>query len=151
MASALRKEHQLPITLNLLRQLPEETILVPERISVDLSLIYNEGAEIHGVEQIDTVLELSKATLKDLEWVDLNEPSVTFPEQHYAVTINQNFPVKPQLSLNTEVQVFGEEVIRMHQSGLTIPFLLTELADDAEVTIQYRIDKNTGYDFRLKK
>ena len=151
---ALVREPQVAITHNLLTQLNENVILIPEEISLHLSLLNlgkksNSVTEISEIEKldynkkIDTVFVLNKKEV-------LKNSSLLF--QKIETQIKEEMLVGyNQLAITTEITTFKNEKLTINDSGLTIPFTITYLDDKKikSVNTQYKVNEQPGLDISI--
>jgi predicted nucleic acid-binding protein len=159
MQHGLVKEQQVPIVMNLMKQVTKETILVPEKVTVELGLInYNtllrrteETPETAYCTRIGELFELSAekiATYADI--IEQKDKKIVFPKKTFVLPKEQ-INRFPQLSMLTEIQVFGNEKLVLNQCSLTMPVRLNSFseteADDRHIEIGYKIDEVPGFDY----
>lgn len=159
MQHGLVKEQQVPIVMNLMKQVKKETILVPEKVTVDLCLInFNklfarteETPETAYCTRIGELFELSAekiATYADA--IEQKGKKILFPKKTFLLPKEQirDFP---QLSILTDIQVFGDEKIILNQCSLTTVIKLKAFSeteeDDHCIDIAYKIDEVPGFDY----
>lgn len=159
MQHGLVKEQQVPIVMNLMQQVSKATILVPEKITVDLGLInYNklferteETPETAYCTRIGELFELSAeriATYADI--IEQKDKKIVFPKKTFVLPKEQinRFPL---LSMLTDIRVFGNEKLVLNQCSLTMPVRLNNFseteADDRHIEIGYKIDEVPGFDY----
>ncbi|HMQ48473.1 MAG TPA: hypothetical protein PKA00_06150 [Saprospiraceae bacterium] len=132
MQRALSEEPQVPIVLNLWRQLSQEALLIPESICLELSILKPNHSE--AVPQMRPSISLGTiATLSAEEIIQSNliqqweNGQTRFWENTFQLS---EADIKPpgQLAVLTEIRVFGEERITFNQSGLTTPLILSDLS-----------------------
>ncbi|PPK88263.1 hypothetical protein CLV84_1228 [Neolewinella xylanilytica] len=121
MQFSLVDEMQVPITLNLLRQLPATTVLIPERITLRLGrLAETEGEPL--VEDLGELLVIDRHTLRSYV---RNTKSSDFP----TVTL----PLPPAgglFAIRTGIQIFGGYRLEDYESGLTNPEIIGRFPDE---------------------
>lgn len=159
MQHGLVKEQQVPIVMNLMQQVSKETILVPEKITVELGLInYNtllrrteETPETAYCTRIGELFELSAehiATYADI--IEQKDKKIVFPKKTFVLPKEQ-INRFPQLSMLTDIQVFGNEKLVLNQCSLTMPVRLNSFSetetDDHQIEIGYKIDEVPGFDY----
>jgi hypothetical protein len=130
MQNTLKREPQVPITINLLRQLRPDALLVPERIVVHLSaMAFSFQGQIGQIEDttLGILMESSRSALVD-QLNDAGSSVPVFPE----VTLNlspDTLSGNSTLALTTDIHIFGNQHLRFNKSGLTIPDIIVELND----------------------
>jgi hypothetical protein len=132
---ALAREPQVKIVENLVPQLKEDVILIPEDITLKLVLINTKaqeefmmnlepGVKIDFYKTVDTVFSLNKkAILKnDMQY---DERTNLFTEEQ--ITTHN------RISILTEMHLFKDEKLTYNQSGLTIPWNIADYTADSPV------------------
>ncbi len=151
---ALVKEPQVAITYNLLTQLNENVILIPEEISLFVSLLNlakksNSITEITEIEKskyykkIEPVFILNKGEILKKSSLLFNEKETEFNDK---MLEDHN-----QLAITTEIKVYNNEKLNIDESGLTIPLLITYLdnKDIKGITTQYFVNDKPGLDISI--
>lgn len=116
MQYCLIDEMQVPIAINLMRQLAEDVIMVPERITVSLGVLGDDTNS--GVERdLGAVFIFDKATLNAYMPV---AGTRDFPTLRLPVPVPGKTPDGP-LALLTTIEVFGGQDLTHYESGLTNP------------------------------
>ena len=154
MQNALRNEPQVAITYNLLPQLKKETILIPENISLFLSLInlekknkYQTATEnfkaIDFYENSEAVFKLNKEEVfkNDNEF---KKEGFQFPEKesHFSKEQLSNYNM---ITISTEITIFDTISLKIYESGLTTPLILADLKYDQNIIgakTQYTLGAN---------
>ncbi len=161
MQRALLKEPQVAITYNLLSQMKKETILIPENISLHLSLIdYKKKMEYQKTiespqpivfyENTEAVFMLNKAEVfKNSS--EFKKEGFQFPEKeiHFSEKQLHNYD---QISVSTEITIFQDISLKVDESGLTAPFILADLYQDQKIIgikTQYVLGKDPGLTSQL--
>ena len=136
MQRALESEQQVPIVMNLMSQLRDDAILIPEKIDVIACQMGEKGLDVAQTEddyiqRLGSVLELSKKGLDEMVYERDENMNIGFQAKV--------FKVKPEtiakfdyLSLMTEIQVFGDTWLRSFDSGLTVPKIVQPLPKDCD-------------------
>ncbi len=145
MQRALLKEHQVHIVANLLPQLSPQTLLIPEKITLELALrsINRDGdhALPASFEPVSTLFELTAATVRNGALAQLLETG------RFRAPAQTLVPAAPAtgnghaLFVTTTITVFDDEVIRLKESGLTLPVEIALPEPHQPLTIQYLIDR----------
>lgn len=153
MQAGLGKEQQVPILLNLLPQLPDDIILLPQCVDLTLAFL-NSNENMHPrYERIGRVFRLTKETVLEFLQSDQMERQL-FPG-HLTPLPERRPEHFDQLVLLTEIHVYGENHIRFNESGLTVPWILhplpAQLQTDLSVKTQYVIDGDPGIRFEVLK
>ncbi len=157
MQNALTKEQQVPIFFNLMKQVPEQTLFIPEKIEIFLGLknsdIASEWIKKEDYRKVKQVFELSKKTLPIKRKLALEEDAV--PDFPALVTILEKDHLKGtnQLVLITEIQVYQDEWIEINESGLTTPFLIMNFdhnqKEGLKVHTQYLMSANPELTYKI--
>jgi len=149
MQRGLEKEQQVSIVVNLLKQLNEEVVLIPEKIELDLGLIEYSATDAtqRSYKKLAKLFELSKKEIQKFNLSkDPSEP-IRFPKQLINVA-KDSIGENSQLAIFTDIQVYGREKLSLNQSGLTLPIVLhdirTERMDDLRMRIGYEVGINPG-------
>ncbi len=159
MQYALHQEQQVPIILNLYRQLDKDVLLIPEKIILELGLYtYQVGLkdDEHRMEskKLAPVFELSKERIESLDDGNYRQTGfLDFPE----VTVKLPYETVKKyahLVIFTDIQVFGNQWITLNNSGLTTPWIIRNtqhLEEDDLISLTYKIDQHPRMVHRLKK
>jgi len=154
MQNALRSEPQVAITYNLLSQMKKGTILIPENISLYLTLInlekkMNYQTPVENVKSIDfyensdAVFILNKdEVLKN--GVEFKKEGFQFPEKEILFSKEQlgNYDM---ITISTEITIFENISLKIDESGLTVPLILADLKHDPTIIgakTQYTLGTN---------
>jgi len=143
MQRALDREQQVPIVMNLLSQLRDDVILIPEKIDViaclaNMNHLDRSEDESDYCERLGSVIELSKAALKDKPYDLKGDNEIHFHEKRF--NLNKDTISRfNQLALMTEIQVFGDTWLRQYESGLTTHKLLKDISKETVTDIEYRM------------
>lgn len=161
MQIGLTHEQQVPIVLNLMKQLRDEVILIPQGITVSLALMdYGRLTEARSKEdlldaydKIETVFELDKSTIKQfLQNQEDNGESSLFPSIHLAVDAKR-MEAFGELVLMTDIQVFEHITLAFRECSLTIPLLIRRLnglkGKPLKFQAQYKVDHAPGLKYRI--
>lgn len=157
MQFGLVKEQQVPIMLNLVTQLKEDIIIIPQKIKLDLALM-NANTEL----VINNKEELRYKTLKTV--LEFDRQFI----QTYANEIKQNKQIElckqlkfkevadreyDRLVMLTAIQVYGDEWIDVDLSSLTIPKRILNLVDvektKKEIAMNYVIKEIPDFEYKL--
>ncbi|MFT5999517.1 MAG: hypothetical protein ACI81P_001975 [Neolewinella sp.] len=119
MQYCLMDEMQVPIALNLMRQLADDVIMVPERIIVSLGVLEDDTNNVVK-RDLGPVFTLDKSTLSAYLPVTGN---LDFPTLRLPVPVPGESPDGP-LALLTTIEVFGGQNLTHYESGLTNPQII---------------------------
>ena len=131
MQYCLIDEMQVPITLNLMGQLPPETILIPEQIR--LSLVVLDTAGDRTVQDLGPIFTVDKQSLLTHQ---AGGKDADFPTVRLTVPPHQSLlkptPATGPLAIRTGITVYGQHVLYDYDSGLTIPKVIGEYPDSRD-------------------
>lgn len=158
MQQALLKEQQVPIMLNLVPQLKEEVILIPERIELELALRKNSSQlsnlNLAQFEALTELLVFDKSFIRAQQ----NKPLLKKEKGSFELCKQLNFrnlkePKANSLAILTSIQVFEKEWLGLRESSLTIPkFLLDFDSMDKnldKISMKYVIKSEPGFEYEL--
>lgn len=156
MQAALKEEQQVSIFFNLLRQIKNDVIVIPEKIVLELGLWNSDAKETAhdetNMKKLIDVFELSPQRIKTFEFDETNNQIKNqFPQ--IKVNLSKELLRKyDQLVIFTEIQIFEKNWIRKNESGLTIPLMLEDLSrteyEELSITLRYKIDANPGIEYK---
>lgn len=157
MQRALKKEPQVAITLNLVSQMEEKGILIPEKVTVEAGLLdpKRDMERMRGVKGADEdyyyplnkIFELSK-----------NSVTIGKKEDYYFPEIEVELPIHVEeryrsLNLFTDIQVFGEEKLSYLQCSLNLPLRVMNIDcsnnNVKKISFQYVINETPGFIHKL--
>ena len=136
MQRALTVEPQVAIAGNLVGQLHDLGIMVPERVRVDLCA---EAPDGKSEQYIGTVMELSRDAV--VQGAITAERQLVMPH------------VSGRLMYRTLIQTYAEHILEPRRSGLTMPEYLWDLHDIHEgevITFWYEINQRPRLCYRRK-
>lgn len=157
MQSALAKEQQVPIFLNLMRQVPSDTIFIPEKIALHLALKKTGTPPGRYLKEdytdIENIFEVSKASMFDFT-ATKKQPNRKVCFAKKKTIIEESASKKSSyLLLNTHIQVYKDIKIDMNESGLTTPMILREIPTDIKGSItidtQYVISSEPKLEYQI--
>lgn len=139
MQLALRKEMQVPLTINLCPQLAKNGVFIPQNINVSLGKLDRQSNSIiNKVELINFSTKNGKCPNDQFEILKIQL-------SHFA----PNEPLQESLYFFTEIQVFENEKLSLQQSGLTMPLLAFNPQKynpcPSHLKIQYKITDVPGF------
>lgn len=138
---ALAKEPQVAITLNLVPQLGPGAVFIPEEIRVSAWLLDGNG-ELNSFGE-----SAQPAERVFLGAVYVLGRESAFPQE----PVSFQLPAGPngctELTLMTDITVFGEEKLTTRQCGLTLPVRVMDVAGMAgkSVRFEYEISGSPGF------
>jgi hypothetical protein len=132
---ALAREPQVKIVENLVPQLKEDLILIPEEITLQLALVNTKAQEdfrmdlestkeIDFYEIVDTLFCLNKSET-------LNN-NLAFEERSNLFTKEQ-IMAHNRIAIFTEMRLFQSEKLTYNESGLTLPLNITDYAKESPI------------------
>ena len=141
MQRALYKEQQVAITLNLMSQLREDTILIPEKIQLDLVLLNHDAFRLRTdgtpesgyCRRLGNLFSISKLDIDKHQYkpkLERTEAKLT----EVPIDLQANYS---DLAIFTEIQVYGNTVLTLNQCSLTTPLYLHRLHQDSEHLMFY--------------
>lgn len=157
MQSALAKEQQVPIFLNLMRQVPQDTVFIPEKIALHLAL--KKAGTLNGrflrqdYTDIEKIFEVSKASMFDSYLSEKQENEIDVFPKKKTIIKEKDLKTASYLLLNTYIQVYNEVKIDINESGLTTPIVLIEVSNDIKSTMtidtQYVISSEPRLEYQI--
>ena len=122
MQRALKNECQVQIMCNLIPQLRQEVLMLPERIILtlaqkDFSKPLTESSEIRPMETLGTLFELSAATIRKSTAREENGVLVLSSDAMTVTLAHANI----DLYVLTSIYVFGDAQLQLNASGLSTP------------------------------
>ena len=158
MQKALEKEQQVPIFLNLMDQVGEDTLFIPEKIELVAGLA-DEGFDFinqqpESFQNAGTLFEMSKtALLPKSRWV--NEQSGETIFQQTTLKIDKEALANARhLFLLTEIRIYGSERLLVGESGLTIPTYMASINEgqsgDMFIECRYQVSEVPGLDYNVR-
>lgn len=158
MQNGLKKEPQVAITLNLLPQMEQRGILIPENIVIEAGLLDPkrdmdrmmgvEGADKDYYYPLHKIFELNKKIIEIKK-----DDSNCFPEVETQIPANAAQRYK-RLSLFTDIQVFQEEKLTYMKCSLNMPLKIIDIdwvnKPVKRVSFQYNMSENPGFICKVK-
>jgi len=159
MQNALKREQQVPIIYNLLQQIDNEVILIPEVIELQLvginaarnrdRMMYNSEEPYHQILGSFFKLDIPSVRAFYANHQDLSNTHV-FSDQYFKITENlrKDFP---ELYVFTRLCVYQNIEILPFESGLTIPYKLADLDDreneSSSIRVAYELSEDPDIRF----
>lgn len=161
MQSALQKEPQVAITLNLLPQLVEGGIFIPEQITIEAALMDPDKNKKRMTGEfigeyyypLGKIFELNRETaLKFAQSIaSLSSPQL-FPAVEVEIPPNIEAGFS-ELTLFTHIQVYENERLTPWECSLTMPkgikTVNREKSPVHKVRFQYRMDRTPGFEYQI--
>jgi hypothetical protein len=159
MQRALEREQQVPIVMNIIGQLNSNVVLIPENIRLDLCMLNLKklhqrklGEEEDCIFRLGTIFELSREKIKEyIQESQTKKGKLVFSAKSFKIPKERIVDFNT-LAVITEIQVFGEEKIKMYESGLTLPLILEDLPEqlhNSRVNAFYKVDEIPGIEYQL--
>lgn len=162
MLKSLKNEQQVPICMNLMKQVKEDVILVPEKITLSLALLDSnilmfrtkDTPKSEYIIPLGELFELSKEQIALFPTLITQvENKIIFPTKVFELPRNilQRFR---DLHILTEIEVFRGEKLTLNQSGLTMPHRLLEISKEnegKEFHIHYKIDSVPDFEYEIRQ
>ncbi len=155
MQSALAKEQQVPIFLNLMSQVKNRSIFIPEKIDLYIGL-KRAGVPMEELQEKDFHKEMKVFEVSRESMVDSNFPKKYTPG-NISFTKNQTIIEAEKLKefgnivIITEIQVYKNEKIGFCESGLTTPLFIMDIPKNQEraikINTQYKISSEPKLDY----
>ncbi|MEZ4778778.1 MAG: hypothetical protein R2786_05275 [Flavobacteriaceae bacterium] len=163
MMFSLKGEHQVPIVYNLIKQLPNETILIPEDITLYLLAVNSERrhynkitteAPIAYCKRLGTLFKLNKDEIRQnsdsffeaFPFYEFEETSIEIPKN-----IVQNYN---ELHVETRITIFDDEILEIDESGLTVLDKIHQFKSMMQpskyLVSKYMCGQNPGLYFRFE-
>ncbi len=152
MQFALVKEQQVAITYNLVPQLREDIILLPEEIKLSLCLINSKKkmAYLTGLEEKKQDYYTKKKTvflLNKEEVLKTKSNHLQFPEITTLIT-EEDKNEHTSVAISTEICVYGDEKLEIDQCSLTMIYKVSEMENVLSkegITTQYIVNDKPGF------
>ncbi len=161
MQHGLVKEQQVPIMLNLVRQLESEAIVIPERISLELAFMNSRAQLIFENRSKEKYKVLSSLWNFDRNYIDHFNSLQKEASNENEIELIENLDVRSEMEgaydklvVLTSIQVYKDEWIDIDSSSLTIPKVLLDLEGmkegEKEISIKYTMNGNPNFEYELK-
>lgn len=142
MQHALQAELQVPICANLLQQMAENAILIPESINLDVITLRLESGQFTPLMKIGELMKV------DGEFLRAEYPITkdwTF-QRHFDVSSVER-KSNCFIGIDTTIRVFRDHIIHQGESGLTVPKILGDLheASSDQLMARYAIHPDVGF------
>jgi predicted RNA methylase len=141
MLNALRKEPQVAIMLNLVPQLPERGLFVPQEITVSAQLLDGQKESARHLEpdkeperlNLGVVYSIGRTNCKLQETIIIEIPA--------------NIENHKSLYLLTDITVFEKEKLGAYNSSLNMPFKLgsVEGFEGKKIVFKYEMGEKPGF------
>jgi len=157
MQNALAKEQQVPIFLNLMHQVKNDPIFIPEKIELLIGLkkagIPMEKIQVNDYHKEMKVFEVSKkAIYPPSESKKHTNKEVSFTKKKTIIG-SEKLKGFNQVVIITEIQVYKNEIIGINDSGLTTPVFIKDIPDntkgDITIDTQYKISSEPKLEYKI--
>ncbi len=160
MQHALVKEQQVPITYNMLSQLREDVLLIPQSIRLGIGLLSSrrnhdrfmtQNYEKEFYRPLGTFFDLSKVDFARFSDAFCAFSNVfRFPEYRFQLH-GHDLSIFDELVVLTHIHIYGDQHIAIDDSQLSIPLKLAELPTGkySGGKVNYKVDAIPGIEFEL--
>ncbi len=151
---ALVREQQVALTYNLIPQLREDVILVPNEIKLSTCLLNSKLKMQHSLNQsdvpyyqnINTIFVLNKDEIQRRNRLLDSEKLLEFEPVTTQLTEDMND--YSRVCINTEINIYGDQKLGIDECSLTMNYKLSdveEIKDKSAVITQYIVDKSPHF------
>jgi predicted RNA methylase len=146
MLNALRKEPQVDIMLNLIPQMHEKALFIPQVITVTAQLLDNRKETARNIEPYLTPERLNLGTLYAIGREEYTPP------QQVVIEIPQNIQNHKNLNLLTDITVFENERLNTYDSSLNMPVIIEDISghEGQKIIFNYERGEKPGFKFMWK-
>lgn len=160
MQHALVREQQVPITFNILSQVREDVLLIPQSIELTIGLLsarrnhqrmLADSPQQDYFHHLGTFFDLSQQEFKKHEAAfDQFSEIYRFPEFEFSLE-NVDLEVFDQLAVFTQIHIYGDQFLRINESQLALPLILQPLEPGRfqTVKVNYKVDADPGIEYQL--
>ena len=157
MQSALAKEQQVPIFLNLMSQVKNDPIFIPEKIELLIGLkkagIPMEEIQAKHYHKEKKVFEVSKESMfPSNRSKKYTTGDVSFTKKQTVIGI-EKMKEFDQIVIITKIQVYKNEKIGINESGLTTPIFIKDIPNNLKGSItidtQYQISSEPKLEYKI--
>lgn len=152
MQQGLVKEQQVPIMINLVSQLPEKTIVIPNSIDLELALKNSSIEPILNNKPEEIYHRLTSLWKFNPEFMRMNHDG----EKSFPLCKDEDFKKEvvhhDELVVMTSIHVYKDEWIYPGQSGLTIGktlFKLDQQKNKRSISLNYEIKAQPNFSYQL--
>ena len=157
MQSTLSNEQQVPIFLHLMHQSKPDTIFIPEKICLHIGLkqrgIKETQLEAKHYQRLNKILEISKESMQTyIEKPEAWQLGQAFGAEQTIIEKEQQTNTN-SLILFTDIQVYGDEIIKISESGLTLPKKILDIMESHErkltINSRYQISHKPKLEYEI--
>lgn len=152
MQHGLVKEQQVPIMINLVSQLSQDSIVIPNNIQLDLAQM-NSSSELYPEAKRHLVYKRLKRLLdftpEFIRTIDTKQKNFALCSQIDFLDDQKGYD---RLVILTSIQVYKDEWIHVDLSGLTIPKFLLDLNREKNrkhISLSYVIKEQPNFELEL--
>ncbi|WP_343329532.1 hypothetical protein [Polaribacter staleyi] len=157
MQNALAKEQQVPIFLNLMRQVTNDCIFIPEKIELYIGLkkagIPIDKIHVKHFRKEMKVFDVSKESMFPLNQSKKNTTKEVSFIKKQTIIGNEKLKEFDQLVIITEIQVYKNEKIGINESGLTTPIYIKDIPNNLNgpiiIDTQYKISSEPKLEYKI--
>lgn len=145
MQQALQKEPQVAIMQNLIPQLPENGLFIPERIDISAKLI-SDKEEILGFTEEGKIPK--RLDIGMVYSIGTQHP---FPQDTVSLSVPEDIEEKTALALFTDITVFANEVLTTYNCSLNLPTPLCDaaLVKGKQVSFTYVMTNDPHFKYEI--
>ncbi|MEP2936887.1 MAG: hypothetical protein ABJM06_00735 [Gilvibacter sp.] len=162
MQAGLKNEPQVAICYNLMNQLDDNTVMIPQEVALHLYLVNDELRSKYKLgittdelyyNDLGPAFVLNKETIKEHSELFKQEyPEVEFPESQIELPKGAQRRYD-SVMLNTNIQIYKDTILGTDDSGLTVLHLAISFKDSMlrfkTLGAQYISDRKPGLEFRV--
>lgn len=136
MMHGLKSEQQVAICCKLLSQIENDVIMIPEEVNLNLLAVNSEkrnrykqqmNGDLQYFKRLGNLFTINKETIKEHQEAFLSAfPNYKFPETSLSIPSDINLGFD-ELSIETHIKVFENEVLEIDESSLTVLLKLMPL------------------------
>jgi predicted RNA methylase len=143
MLNALRKEPQVDIMLNLIPQMHEKALFIPENITVTAQLLDNRKEIDRNIEPHLTPERINLGTLYSIGREEYEPP------QQVVIEIPQQIQNFKHLNLLTDIITFDNERLSTYECSLNMPITIGDVSgyEGQKTTFNYERGEMPGFKF----
>jgi predicted RNA methylase len=141
MLNALRKEPQVEIMLNLVPQLDDKALFIPDNITVSAELLDSYKETYRYLEPEKTPERLNLGTIYSIGRKQCE------PHAQVTIEIPQQIENFKQLNLLTTITTFDDEQLGIYDSSLNMPLRIADVAgyEGRKITFDYERGAKPGF------
>lgn len=143
MLNALKKEPQVEIMLNLMPQLHEKALFIPEEITVSAQLLDHKQEASRYQELNKTPERINLGTLYAIGRADCK------PQSQVTIEIPKQTGNFNSLNLLTDITTFGDEKLSIYDCSLNLPLRIADVSDleGRSIHFNYKTGTVPGFEY----